>query len=167
MTSLDAQIFSINALNWKSLAGLIVMGVVVLFSILLGMDKGFRVMPAGLAAVVFGVILLFLGSTKVVITDGKLVAGAMFYKVKVPLERLDLENVRLLSTDDPFRLRWRTNGVGWPGLSLGWFTSNGMKRVFAASSGNANRVYIPTSEKFDIVVTPSDPVAFLEAISVP
>src|SRR5690606_24030480 len=112
----------------------------------------------------FGVVLALIGSVRIVVADGNLVAGGMFYKIRMPLAQIDARNVRLLPADDPFRLRWRTNGLGWPGLSLGWFTTNGSKRVFAAITGKTYRVYIPTSGGFDIVLTPEDPDALIAAI---
>ena len=161
---MDTQVFAINALGWKSIGALVLMALAVVASVILGMDKGFRAVPVGLAIVVFGVVLALLGSVRILVTDGNLVAGGVFYKVKVPLAQIDAGNVRLLPADDPFRLRWRTNGLGWPGLSLGWFTTNGSKRVFAAITGKRNRVYIPTSGGFDIVLTPEDPAGLIAAI---
>jgi len=84
---------------------------------------------------------------------------------RVSLSRIDVAHARILSPNDPFRLSWRTNGLGWQGLHLGWFSSEGPKRVFAVHTGNANRVYVPTFEDFDIVLTPTDPGAFLNALA--
>ena len=164
MTALKPQDFPVGALNWKSLLSLIALAIAVLTSIILGIDDGGRLFPVVLAIAVFSVIILLLASAKVAVSDGVLIAGGGFYKVKVPMERLDIAHARLMSADDPFRLRWRTNGLGWPGLSLGWFTTNGAKRVFAVATGSANRVYVPTVDDFDIVVTPVDPAGFLEAL---
>ena len=164
MTALKPRNFPVGALNWKSLLSLAVLAIAVLVSIILGVDNGGRLLLLVLAIVVFGVIILLLTSANVTISDGVLIAGGGFYKVKVPMERLDIAHARLMSADDPFRLRWRANGLGWPGLSLGWFTTNGAKRVFAVATGSANRVYVPTVEDFDIVVTPVDPAGFLKTL---
>ncbi|WP_080932384.1 PH domain-containing protein [Xanthomonas albilineans] len=156
--------FSVNALNWKSVSALVVLAVAVMVSITLTIGQDQWVLSLAIAVVVFAAIAWLLATAKIDIIEDKLVAGGGFYKVKVPLDRIDVAHARILPLDDPFRLSWRTNGLGWPGLNLGWFSSKGPKRVFAVDTRKADRVYVPTFENFDIVLTPTNPNAFLNAL---
>ncbi|WP_244220686.1 PH domain-containing protein [Xanthomonas vasicola] len=133
-------------------------------SIALTVGQGQWALSLAIAVVVFALIASLLATARIDIIEDSLVAGGGLYKLKVPLDRIDVADARILLPDDPFRLSWRTNGLGWPGLNLGWFSSKGPKRVFAVDTRKADRVYVPTFEEFDIVLTPTDPGAFLNAL---
>ncbi|WP_235430521.1 PH domain-containing protein [Xanthomonas sp. MUS 060] len=152
-----------NALNWKSVSTLAILAVPVMVSIALRIGHSRWELSPVIAVV--AVIAWLIATAKIDIIEDKLVAGGGFYKVKVPLDRIDVAHARILPLDDPFRLSWRTNGLGWPGLNLGWFSSKGPKRIFAVDTCKADRIYVPTFENFDIVLTPIDPNAFLNALA--
>lgn len=61
----------------------------------------------------------------------------------------------------------RTNGIGLPDYQSGWFRlANGSSALlFVTNWGRAVRV--PTTEQFDLLVSPSDPQAFLAALGRP
>ncbi|AVQ08197.1 TPA: hypothetical protein HH295_13100 [Xanthomonas vasicola pv. zeae] len=164
MSAKRIERFSVNALNWKSISGLVVLALAVMVSIALTVGQGQWALSLAIAVVVFALIASLLATARIDIIEDSLVAGGGLYKLKVPLDRIDVAHARILLPDDPFRLSWRTNGLGWPGLNLGWFSSKGPKRVFAVDTRKADRVYVPTFEEFDIVLTPTDPGAFLNAL---
>jgi hypothetical protein len=149
MPSNELKRFTVSALKWKSLSALAGLAIAVMVSV---------------ALLVFAVIASLLATAKIDITEGKLVAGGGLYKVRVPLDRIDVAHARILGPNDPFRLRWRTNGLGWPGLNLGWFSAKGPKRIFAVDTRKSDRVFVPTFENFDIILTPTDPSAFLKEL---
>ena len=154
--------------NW-SIGGLNVKSITALVGLLLAVALSFAMFEAniptpillGLIAVVFVLVFWLLASAKLGFVGDTLVAGGGFYRIKIPLTRVLTDSIEVLPESSPFKLRWRTNGLGWPGLSLGWFTTNREKRVFAAITGNRNRIYIPLNENFDLVVSPTEPEKFL------
>ncbi|WP_082061788.1 PH domain-containing protein [Xanthomonas sp. GPE 39] len=163
MSAKRIEKFSVNALNWKSVSTLAILAVAVMVFIAprIGHSQ-WELLP--LLAVVVAITWL-IATAKIDIIEDKLVAGGGFYKVKVPLGRIDVAHARILPLDDPFRLSWRTNGLSWPVLNLGWFSSKGHKRIFVVDTRKADRIYVPTFENFDIVLTPTDPNAFLNALA--
>lgn len=164
MSTTANKSFSVGGLNGRSIVTLaIFVGIIVAASAFL---KPNLPVPAAIliSALVVAVIFWLLNSARVTFLGDHLVVGGGFYKVKVPITDMLLEDVKELPSDSPFRLRWRTNGLGWPGLSLGWFTTNQGKRVFAAISSRDHRVYIPLRGKYDLVVTPESTNVFLSTL---
>lgn len=159
--SLGTSSLSVGGINGRSVSTLV--------AFLLAVGASFFIFDAnvptpvmlGLVALVFALVFWLLASAKLTFIGNDLVAGGGIYRVRVPLSKVVVEGVEALPETSPFRLRWRTNGLGWPGLSLGWFTTTRDKRVFAAVSSKQNRIYIPLHEKFDLVVSPVEPEKFL------
>jgi hypothetical protein len=61
----------------------------------------------------------------------------------------------------------RTNGIGLPNYQAGWFRlSNGSSALLFVTDWS-RAVLVPTNERFDLVVSPSDPQAFLAALNRP
>jgi len=110
-------------------------------------------------------LLLIMGArAHVTVRDQLLEVGALPYRKKLTLAELHLSAVRRLDPEDPFRLRWRLNGIGLPGMCLGRFSTNTGRPVFAAVAGRRHRVLIPTRLDFDILVTVADPDALVRAL---
>jgi hypothetical protein len=78
--------------------------------------------------------------------------------------RIDEARVVDLASNAELQPKWRTNGVGLPGYSAGWFRlRNGEKAlVFLTRRGRA--VYIPTNAGYSVLISPDDPDAFLSAL---
>lgn len=164
MRNENEQVFKIPGLNWKSVAGLFVFLIAVVISCYMTFDSSRLLVPIAISLVVFTLIFVLLSTTKAKLSGDRLIVGGALYKVSLPLAKIDVAGIRSLDAKDPFKLRWRLNGMGWPGLNLGWFSSNGQKRMFVAATNKTHRVYIPTAEKYDILVTPVDPASFVDAI---
>ena len=164
MSNGHEQVFKIPGVNWKSVSGLLVFLIFVIVSCYMTFDRSGLLIPIAICLVVFSLILVLLATTKAKLSGDRLIVGGALYKVSLPLSKIDVAGIRILDASDPFKLRWRLNGMGWPGLNLGWFSSNGKKRMFVAAANKTHRVYIPTTEKHDIVMTPVDPVRFVDAI---
>jgi len=140
--------FSIHIFNWKTIASLIVIGVLIAWAIFF-VDYG----PRGIAyfasislgSVIFCLILWQVSSTHIKLEPTALVVGGGLYRVDIPMEQIDRSAVRRWTQEDiGYKPRWRTNGIGMPGFSLGWFTSK-QSKIFAAISDRDNLVIIPTS----------------------
>ena len=164
MSNQNEQVFRIPGVNWKSVAGLSVFLIAVVISCYMTFDRSRLLVPIAISMAVFGLILVLLATTKATLSGDRLMVGGALYKVSLPMSKIDVSGIRSLDAKDPFKLRWRLNGMGWPGLDLGWFSSNGQKRMFAAATNKTHRVYIPTTEKYDVLVTPEDPARFIDAI---
>ncbi|MCD9087699.1 PH domain-containing protein [Stenotrophomonas sp. SY1] len=156
--------FSIGGLNGRSLLTLAVLVAAIVGALLLFKPNVPLPAAAAVSALVVFIVAFLLASARVTVLGDHLVVGAGFYKVKVPLTDLLIEDVKELPSDSSFKLRWRTNGLGWPGLSLGWFSTNGEKSVFAAISSKQRRIYIPLRGSYDLVVTPESTDEFLSTL---
>ena len=63
------------------------------------------------------------------------------------------------------RPRRRTMGTGMPGYSAGWFTLQNGDKALVYMTDPRRAVYVPTTEGYAVLVTPSDPDAFVTALS--
>ena len=165
MSRVRGRIFSVGAVNWKSVISIFILSFVIsisIFRLAPSAGQGFSVVVSVVVVVLITALLL---TARIRIEADALVAGGGFYRVRVPLQEIDVDAARIVQADDNFSLRWRSNGLGWPGLNLGWFSGTGSKRVFAVDTCRARRVLIPTSETFDLLLTPTDPARFLAALA--
>ena len=165
MSNENEQVFRIPGVNWKSVSGLFVFLIAVVISCYMTFDRSGLLVPIAISLTAFILIFVLLSTTKAKLSGDRLIVGGALYKISLPLSKIDVAGIRPLDAKDPFKLRWRLNGMGWPGLNLGWFSSNGQKRMFVAAANKTHRVYIPTTEKYDILMTPVDPVRFIAAIT--
>ncbi len=61
----------------------------------------------------------------------------------------------------------RTNGIGLPNYQSGWFRlANGSAALLFVTDWS-RAVVVPTTEHFDLLVSPADPQAFLTALNRP
>jgi len=91
-----------------------------------------------------------------------------------PNERTVLIAAAALRTDEAKRIdfdaspdlrpRRRTMGTGLPGYRSGWFRLQNGESALVYLTDSTRAVYIPTSEGYSVLVTPSDPDAFLAAV---
>ncbi|OHB55312.1 MAG: hypothetical protein A2Y07_07350 [Planctomycetes bacterium GWF2_50_10] len=125
------------------------------------------------AAVVFTIILLvaslftyilYTGNRmKFTLTDSHLIIRALYGKT-IPRQNLLTNQARLIDfqTEKDLKPFWRTNGIGLPGYSQGWYSSRNHKHkylVFATDSRRA--LLIPTTLGYSILLTPASPAEFL------
>lgn len=116
-----------------------------------------------LTAPLFALLILQLFVVSAVVRTSNVRIGGGLYSVELPLDALKLSELRVVDRRLAPPLYLRTNGIGLPGLSLGWFKVEGRK-VFAAV-GKADRVvFIPTQRDFDLLVAPADADGFVAAL---
>ncbi len=111
------------------------------------------VVIAILAASIFATMLL----CRLKITRGHIYVGVFPYRTRVSINSVVLDSVQVLPDGEHPRLRWRKNGIGLPGMQLGWFTTSRGKPVFAATAGKKGRVLIPTRGDHNLVVSCREP----------
>jgi hypothetical protein len=87
----------------------------------------------------------------------------------IPREALRVGQAKLLDlgTDPGYSPVARTNGIGLPDYQSGWFRlANGSSALLFVTDWS-RAVLVPTTERFDLLVSPSDPQAFLVALDRP
>lgn len=94
----------------------------------------------------------------------QLIVGGGAYTLQIPANEIEAQSARrLLPEEIGDYLRIRTNGIGMPGFSLGWHSGKEGK-VFAVLAHSDKAVVVPTRKGYSLVVSPSDPEAFLQAL---
>lgn len=164
------KVFVVDAIGTKSvtftLAVILIPAVIVFVSLWLTQGKNSFVGWMVLAiSICVGVGLLAqIGAVGASIDGGALSVGGGLYKVSVEGTAIRKEEVRAISELERAQfLNFRTNGVGMPGLALGWFKSRDQKRYFALATGD-QPILVPTTLGYDIVVSPSDGEGFMAAV---
>ena len=115
-------------------------------------------------AIGFGWMTVSATRPSVVVSETTLTLKAPFYGRSIDLARIRLEEARVLNVDSSSDVRptRRTNGLGLPGLGVGWFKlANGEKALVALSSRD-RVVYVPTDEGYSLLLSIERPEAFLE-----
>jgi hypothetical protein len=85
------------------------------------------------------------------------------YGRRVPLDALRLEDARIvdLTVDEQLQTQLRTNGVGLPGYCEGWHRLRNGDRALVMVTDKRRVVYIPTTERYDLLLSPADGEAML------
>jgi len=100
------------------------------------------------------------------INNGTLEISATLYGRKIPLSDIRKEDVARINPgeDAGLQTRWRTNGIGLPGYSEGWFRlKNGKKALLFVTDKNRS-VLVPTKKDFVLILSPANPDEFIRAI---
>ena len=72
---------------------------------------------------------------------------------------------RLSAADLPaFQPRTRNNGVGLAHYKAGWFTLNSGRKALLFVTDWSRAVFVPTTEDYDLIVSPDDPDGFVSAV---
>jgi hypothetical protein len=89
------------------------------------------------------------------------------YGRRVPRSQLEVDGARVvdLTQASPLRLGWRTNGINLPGYSVGWFSLKNGERALAFVTDRKNVVYLPTRERYALLLSVANPEGFLAALS--
>ena len=93
---------------------------------------------------------------------------APVYGRSIPLSHLDESSAAIVDLNESpdLRPRFRTNGIGLPGYSVGWFRlRNGEKALSALTSRN-KVLYVRTTEGYSLLLSLVDPERFLSQLSV-
>jgi len=118
--------------------------------------------------ILFLVIFLVLASSRMVhfevSPDGSKIAGSIYGRT-IPLQQLAIEEARVidLTTDTEHKLSWRTNGIGLPGYSAGWFKlKNGDKALAFVTSKQV--AFVPSREGYTVLLSAKSPGELVEAL---
>jgi hypothetical protein len=89
------------------------------------------------------------------------------YGRRVPLSELELDGARVvdLTQASPLQLGFRSNGINLPGYSVGWFNLKNGERALTFVTDRKNVVYLPTRNRYALLLSVANPEAFLAALS--
>ena len=145
------------------------------------MARTFDITPASsaplitiLAIGIFLILLLgffaFIGysarNTKFEVSDQGLQIKGGIYGRFIPKEEVDRENVKIinLNTDPEYKPRIRTNGIGLPGYSEGWFKLKNKEKALLFVTDRSNVVYIPTNKDYSVLLSVSNSEEFYQSM---
>ena len=103
---------------------------------------------------------------EIALRNGMLVVRGGVYGRDIPLAAVDALGALPvdLGRAGPKSLKWRTNGVGLPGLAAGWFRLTDGEKALVFVTDKTRAVYVPTVLGYGVVISPGDPDRFLEAL---
>lgn len=140
------------------------------------MKQVFEIAPPSTAAVVtvsvigvffLALFLLLASSWRVrfeVSPQGLKIAGSIYGRT-VPLSLLDLDRAKVidLAGDDQHSLSRRTNGIGLPGFSSGWFRLNNGEKALAFVT-DKKVAYVPTTDGYAVILSAKSPQMLLDSL---
>jgi hypothetical protein len=109
--------------------------------------------------------LAFRSDSVVVSTDGLRLRVPLYGRL-VPLSSLELTSAHPvdLVKGGEFSMSWRTNGIGLPGYSVGWFKLSNGGKALAAVTDRHHVAWIPTRDGYSLLVSVADPQALIDAL---
>lgn len=170
---MDSQWFVLAPLSKAAHASfcvlLLVLLVLLLFLLLKQMPVGAKAASAGLLLATIGFFswIYWQANTAGMSVSAKtLDIKVPLYSQSIALSHLQLQHARQINLQDKETpsLSWRTNGVGLPGYSLGWFRLESGNKAFAAISDSHNVVMLPTDLGYTLLVSTADAPSFLAAL---
>ena len=101
----------------------------------------------------------------VVSDEGLRIRGDLFGRL-IPRGSLRVEDAQVLDLkkEPAHRPVLRTFGVGMPGYCSGWFRLKGHGKGLLFLTDPSRSVFLPTTEGYTLLISPTDPEAFLAAL---
>jgi|WetSurMetagenome_2_1015567.scaffolds.fasta_scaffold16023_7 hypothetical protein len=89
------------------------------------------------------------GKYTLTVTKDTLTIQSLFYNTRILLSDVEADYMKMVNFDS-LQINRRTNGMGMPGLSVGWFSGTGKKyKVYVTDKKNV--LCIPTTKGYDIL----------------
>ena len=116
-----------------------------------------------LCGALWWVLARFMRRQGLAITGAELDVRSSFYRCRMPLAELKLEQARVVDLDEHTELRptLKTNGFSIPGFRSGWFLLRNRRRTFVAIGDGRRKLWLPGSGRRDLLIEPVDPAAML------
>ena len=120
-----------------------------------------------LISILLALIVIVLVSTthyKLELTNEKVIIKSILYNTNIGYDKINLEGLRLVNlNEEGIKIYTRTNGIGLPGISIGWFSSGGKKYKLYLT--NREKVlYIPKIFNYDILFSTDKGEEIIETI---
>ena len=115
-------------------------------------------------ALVFVIIDRAMHRHRLAIEDGVLDVATTFYRRKLALAELRLDQARVvdLAERTEFKPMLKTNGASLPGFRSGWFRLRNRSRAFVAIAAGPRVLWLPTTRGYDLLLQPRQPQALLQ-----
>ena len=100
------------------------------------------------------------------LADTGLQIGPGLYSRTIPKASVDFTGVRAmdLNVEKNYQLKWRTNGTGMPGFSVGWFKLQNSEKALAFITNRSSVVYIPTTDNYSVLLSVKDAANMVAAL---
>ena len=97
--------------------------------------------------------------------EGLRIRGALYGRI-VPTGSLVSAEAREINlfSDSEHRIALKTNGIGLPGYTAGWFRLSNRERALVFVTNRSRVVYVPTREGYSLLLSPADPQAFIAGL---
>jgi hypothetical protein len=126
--------------------------------------------PIGFIVLVFGIIFAYFASTYThvrfeVSSSGLRITGSVYGR-QIPMEQLNVREARVININEEpgFALAWRTNAVGLPFYSAGWFKLKNGQKALAFITNRDEVAYIPTKCGYSVMLSVVHPENFVAAL---
>lgn len=121
-----------------------------------------------IASLAAGILLVAFGARRPnfeITPEGLRLRGSLYGRF-IPASQLRLDAARVvdLGVTQELQPKWRTNGVGLPSYSAGWFRLNNREKALVFLTDRSRALYIPTTDGYSVLISPGDPAAFLEEL---
>lgn len=147
------------------------------------MDKIFSIIPAGsgaftaMWAIIAGVgviliaVLVLFGTfahqarhATFTVTEQGLRIGPGLYSRFISKEDINTDGIKLvnMNIETEYKLKWRTNGAGFPGYDAGWFKLANKEKALAFVTDKSRVVYIPTNKDYVLLLSVQNGEEFAE-----
>ncbi|MGE5582401.1 MAG: PH domain-containing protein [Bacillota bacterium] len=115
--------------------------------------------------VIFVVIMVFSAwKYTLEIKDGQLTIKSLFYNTRLDIADIDAAGAKVVSLKrDGIKIKWRTNGIGLPGLSVGWFRGEGGKyKMYVTDQDQV--LLLPTRKGYTILFSTGQGAAIIKEL---
>jgi hypothetical protein len=93
------------------------------------------------------------------------IAGDLYGRfISLKVLRVGEAKIVDLNRELEYRLKTRTNGVGLPGYSSGWFKLNNNSKALAFVTDKRRVLYLPTTEGYVLLLSVRDAESLLSAL---
>lgn len=145
------------------------------------MERIFGIIPASsgpyifiwifsLILVALIVLFIFIGYSsrhvRFEVNDEGLRISRAIYGRFIPREIIYADGVTVinLETDSEYKPKSRTNGIGLPGYSEGWFKLQNKEKALLFVTDRSSAVYVPTSQGYAVILSVGEAEEFAESI---
>ncbi|GGB68985.1 PH domain-containing protein [Shewanella inventionis] len=125
-------------------------------------------LPSNAKYLTLGVMLPLMGlfvftlyqsfSSAILWDDTQLQVNIPLYSNSFDMSNVDVTQARIINliNEPEYAAKWRTNGLGLPGYSLGWFSLNNKAKALLSITDPTQVLMLPTAEKTLILVSVID-----------
>ncbi len=177
---MDTQVFQLSTLD-SATSGIflsMLLGVVLVLVLLMvkPLPKKAKYASAGMVIAVLGLlswVFYKAHDTSVRLTSSTMLVDIPLYRVELPRQSLVPTEAKIVSLggDDAPKLSYRSNGVGMPGYSLGWFkladASDRTDKALLSVTGDGQVLVLPTTEGYLLILSLEQPEALLASLLTP